>query len=306
MGGGGSGGYFSSDPNKARRELSALRTTKSAEFEAAAADALNNLLGHANNRDAGAIARHLDDIKQILENELDQVVELRFGGSVAKHTYVDGLSDVDCLVLLDRCDLAEGTPNDAKAYLARRLGESLKDAEVSEGTLAVTARFRDAEIQILPAVSCEGAVQIADPAGEQWSRIRPREFSRVLTEVNELKGRKVVPVIKLAKAIIANFPAQMQISGYHTESLAVKIFRAYEGQLAMRPMLRFFFDRAAAEVRAPIKDRTGQSVHVDDYLGRESSLERRIVSDYLARIARRMALADDTESVDQWTALFES
>jgi hypothetical protein len=306
MGGSGSGGYFSGDPNTVRRELSALRTTSSAEFEAETANALVNLLGQMNNRDVEAISRHLDDIKQIFEDELDEAVYLRFGGSVAKHTYVDGLSDVDCLVFLDKCELAEGTPNEARTYLADRLRERLEGADVSEGTLAVTARFDDAEVQILPAVSCEGAVQIADSTGNDWSKIRPREFSRVLTNVNEANGRKVVPTIKLAKAIIANFPDQMRISGYHTESLAVKIFRTYDGPQTLRSMLRAFFERAASEVRAPIKDRTGQSVHVDDYLGREGTLERRILSDYMGRIARRMALADSTQSVEQWTSMFES
>ena len=305
MGGGGSGGYFTNDPNKAKRELAARGATRSAEYETRSAETLVNLLGQLNNRNVDAISRHLDDIKRIVEDELEDVVTLQFGGSVAKHTYVDGLSDVDCLVLLDKCELAERSPTEAKKYLAERLRAGLPDAQVSEGTLAVTVRFNDAEVQLLPAISCEGAVQIADSNGKDWSRIRPREFSRVLTEINESKGRKVVPVIKLAKAIIGNMPDQLQISGYHTESLAVKIFRAYEGPETHKPMLRAFFERAAVEVRTPIKDRTGQSVHVDDYLGREGSLERRIVSNYFARIARRLALADQTESVDQLTALFE-
>lgn len=305
MGGSGGSGYFRSDPFKAKRELAAQQSSHDEAFEAECNNALLALLGAINNRNVQAINRRIAEVKGILEDELDGTVDLRFGGSVAKHTAVDGLSDVDSLVMLDKCDLADRPPDEAKAYFAQRLREALRDIPVTEGRLAVTATFPDAELQLLPAVSCRGAVQIADPDTGQWAKIKPREFTAALTDVNEAKGRKVVPVIKLAKAIIANFPESTRISGYHTESLAVKIFRGYDGPLNHKGMLREFFDKSAHEVRTPIRDRTGQSVHVDEYLGREGSLQRRIASDYFGRIGRRMALADSNRSVVLWTTLFQ-
>jgi len=305
MGGSGGGGYFSSDPKKAREELRASRSeTEVAAYEVRCNDSLLGMLGQYNNRDAGAVDRRLNEITEALNDELDGTVALRFGGSVAKHTFIDGLSDVDLLVLLDSCELADGPPSDAKTYLADRLRALVGDAEVAVGALAVTARFPDVEVQLLPAVSCRGGVQIADPKDDRWSEIRPREFTRVLTRVNEQRGGKVVPVIKLAKGIIASLPESRQITGYHTESLAVNIFRDYRGPLNHKAMLRHFFAEAAERVKAPIRDRTGQSVHVDDYLGRENSLERRILSDAFARIVRRMNNADAATSVEQWLSLF--
>ena len=70
-------------------------------------------------------------------------------------------------------------------------------------------------------------------------------------------------------------------------------------------MLRYYFDRCAVEVRTPIKDSTGQSIHVDEYLGKANSLPRMIASDYFGRISRRMALADDSWSVSYWKSLIE-
>jgi hypothetical protein len=128
----------------------------------------------------------------------------------------------------------------------------------------------------------------------------------VLSRVNDEQAGKVVPVIKLAKAIVANLPDSNRISGYHAESLAVKIFRAYTGPHDFKTMLRHYFEQAAIHSRTPIKDSTGQSVHVDDYLGKENSLERRIVSDAFSRVARRMANADLIQSVEQWTNLFDA
>jgi hypothetical protein len=304
MGGSGSGGYFSQDPFKVRRELAAQSAARNEQYEAEANDSLRQLLGNINNRNSEAISRRLQQVKDILDEELDGFILLRFGGSVAKHTYVDGFSDVDSLVLLDNCELAEESPSEAKEYLAYRLEEELTGARVRQGRLAVTVEFPDVELQLLPAISCRGAVQIADPMSDDWARIRPREFTRALTEVNAACAQKVVPVIKLAKAIIASFPEKTRLSGYHTEALAVKIFREYNGAATHKSMLRHFFEQSVAAVKSPIRDRTGQSIHVDEYLGREGSLERRIVSDNLSRIARRMAMADAAESAEQWTQLF--
>lgn len=308
MGGSGGGGYFSGDPRKALREIKEAESqTESQEFAAGANQALGSLLSDFNNRNVEAINRHLEDIKQALDEELDDgTIDLRFGGSVSKHTFVDGLSDVDSLVMLDNCDLADGSPSEAKEYLARRLREEFPGQRIETGRLAVTIHFEDAEIQLLPAVSCKGAVKIAESGRDRWAAVRPKEFATALSEVNERVGGKVVPVIKLAKAVLATLPEKQQLSGYHTESLAVDIFRGYKGPQTHKDMVKHFFEGASKRVEKPIADVTGQSTHVDEYLGKAGSLERRIVSDSLARIARRMSNADAAASVDQWTALFES
>jgi hypothetical protein len=165
-------------------------------------------------------------------------------------------------------------------------------------------RFSDAEIQLLPAISCKNHIKIADKTGRAWSLISPKEFSSAFTRINQQVGRKVVPVIKLAKAIISNLPEKHQISGYHAESLAIDIFKNYKEGLKPKVMLKHFFQAACQRVRKPIIDRTGQSVHVDDYLGPANSLERRIVSDAFDRVYRRLNNADNASSLDEWNKLF--
>ena len=305
MGGSGGGGYFSGDRNATRRAVEAAqKEARDQAYEAECNQLLTSLLANFNDRNAEAINRHLDEIKRALEKELDGTIDLKFGGSVAKHTYVDGLSDVDSLVLLDSCELADKSPEEAKDYLAGRLQERFPRTEITEGRLAVTVKFSDAEIQLLPAVSCANSVKIADQTGSTWAEIRPKEFTRVLTAVNQANGRKVVPIVKLAKGILSTLAESQQISGYHAESLAVEIFRNYKGSSQPKEMLKYYFSEGAKRLLHPIVDRTGQSVHVDEYLGRSLSLERKIVSDGFARIARKMRLADLAGSTDEWRNLF--
>jgi hypothetical protein len=303
--GGGGGGYFSGDIGPTLRNLRAAQLqTRDEEYEAETNTLLASYLSAFNDRDRDSISRRLEEIKKALEKELDGTVDLKMGGSVSKHTYVDGLSDIDSLVMLDSCELAERSPAEAKDYLAARLSERFPKTEVTEGRLAVTVRFKDMEIQLLPAVSCRDHVKIADETGERWSAIKPREFSSALTRVNQENGGKVVPVVKLAKGIISNLPEKHRISGYHAESLAVALFRTYEGPQQPKEMLKHFFSEGAKRLNEPIRDRTGQSVHVDDYLGETGSLDRRIVSDAFARIGRRMSNADASSSAEVWRALF--
>jgi hypothetical protein len=305
--GGGGGGYFGprSDPEKLKQKLrdSEARTTDAA-YEAKVAELLASLLTKYNNRNNEAINRHIEEIRKALQKELEGTVDLLFGGSVAKQTYIDGFSDIDSLVILDNCELADQSPKAAKEYFAQRIRERFPKSQVEIGKLAVTVRFSDAEIQLLPAISCKNHIKIADKTGRAWSLISPKEFSSAFTRINQQVGRKVVPVIKLAKAIISNLPEKHQISGYHAESLAIDIFKNYKEGLKPKVMLKHFFQAACQRVRKPIIDRTGQSVHVDDYLGPANSLERRIVSDAFDRVYRRLNNADNASSLDEWNKLF--
>ena len=63
-------------------------------------------------------------------------------------------------------------------------------------------------------------------------------------------------------------------------------------------MVAHFFSRAAGLVKAPILDRSGQSVYVDEYLGATNSQERRIVSQALQRVQRKLQNADAAKSGD--------
>lgn len=303
--GGGGGDYFKSDPETLRQRLrESEQGTEDTQYEAEVSNVLSALLTQYNDRDREAIDRHLDEIKKALEKDLEGTIDLLFGGSVAKHTYIDGFSDIDSLVILDSCELADGSPEAAKEYFAQQLQERFPKTKVEVGRLAVTIHFSDAVIQLLPAISCENDVKIADRTGVNWSQIKPKEFTGVLSRTNQQVGNKAVPVVKLAKAIIANLPEKQQISGYHAESLAVEIFKNYNGEQKPKAMLEYYFQKASQLLQQPIRDRTGQSVHADDYLGTPNSLERRIVSDAFSRVYRRMNNADNASSIDEWHKLF--
>lgn len=304
--GGGGGGYFGGgDIVKLQKQIQdAQDESNKTEYLAACNAFLNSLLANFNDRDDEAIGDLLDQIVAALEKKLSGTIDLRFGGSVAKHTFVDGVSDVDSLLLLDSCELADKPPSVAKKELTSILSKKFPNGSVTEGTLAITLKLGELEVQLLPAVSCKNAVKISDARGKEWSTIQPKKFTDALTSANKLLAGKLVPTIKLAKGLIATLPQHQQISGYHIEAMAIEAFKGYKGPTTPGSTLHHFFTRAAQLVLQPIRDRTGQSVHVDDRLGSSESLERKIVSGAFSRFARRMANADAAASIDDWKAMF--
>jgi hypothetical protein len=304
---GGSGGrYFPSySPEEFQDKVQqAAEAAKDDVYEAKANSLLQEYLSQFNDRDVDAINQVLEKAKAELADEFEGTIELKFGGSVAKKTYVDGLSDVDALLLLKHADAAHESPTDIKETCAARLREIFGADKVSVGQLAITVEKNGSTIQFLPALRAGEHFKISNAEGTEWSKIRPRVFADSLTKANAELGNKLVPTIKLAKAIIGQLPEQRRLTGYHVEALAIKVFEGYQGEMAPRPMLKHFFDNVGPKLQQPISDVTGQSDHVDAYLGSAQSVQRRVLADVCDRISRRLKAADGAKDLTQWRQMF--
>jgi len=303
MGGSGGRSYSRDDPNidAIRREI--REQLQQQELDAELNGFLAEQLAGFNDRDTHLVRDRLDAIEDALGDEALDVDRLLFGGSVAKHTYVDGLSDVDALVVLD----APGaSPGDLVRRFADALSKRLGSGDVltvDPGRLAVTVTYRDgSQVQLLPAVERDGRTSIASENGSSWQHIRPHKFAEKLTQVNQANGRAVVPTIKLAKAAIAGLPEAQQLSGYHVEAIAVDAFKGYDGRRDRVSMLRHLVRRAAEVVLRPTGDITGQSVHIDAHLGAADSAARRAVSAGLRRLASAL---NNAQGANDYRGLFD-
>lgn len=301
---GGSGGnYFDGkvDASDIEPKLNDPKSiAKKQELDSSVSSIIAEMLSSYNDRKE-IVDTHLKNIADILKRQLDfDSLVLKFGGSVAKHTYIDGLSDVDVLALIDKTDLSTLSPEEVKNYFHTRLKESLPKTEVDKGVLAVTVHYKDIDIQILPAVKSGDNYKIPDSSGKNWSLIKPKIFADILSKVNKDNQMKVVPTIKIAKSIITEMPEKLRLTGYHTEALAVEIFKNYTGPKTTKSMLMHFFNEAPKFISAPIKDKTGQSQFVDEYCGTTGSKKREAISQAVARIGKAMTNADTAFSLDQW------
>lgn len=304
MSGGGGGGQSLSRRDLRDLQPSQREALEQERLESDVNNLLNEQLGEINDRNTEKVEGYLDAIEEALRDQIDDVDRRLFGGSVAKHTYVDGISDIDSLVILQ--GFGDRAAPDVRSEFAEALRQRLPGgdvADISVGNLAVTVTYRDGtQIQLLPAVQQGDRLAISSPDGRSWTQIHPRSFARELTEVNQNQAGQVVPTIKLAKAIIAGLPETDRLSGYHVEALAVAAFRSYDRTRTPKAMLTHFFETAVQNVRTPVHDLTGQSRHLDEALGPAGSADRQRISESLDRIARTMQSA---RSADSWRGLLE-
>lgn len=308
MGGRGGGwGSWSRGGGEARIDRAVSAAVAASSYDADANAYLQDLLSDYNNRDSEAIRRHVETLRQAVEKDIDGETETLFGGSVRKHTYVDGLSDVDVLMVVNNSSLANASPADVLRYFEQRIADRLGSlgVTVKAGAFAVTVRYSDGtEIQVLPALRTATGIRIAASDGSWSSVVRPQEFAKKLTAVNQAQSGRVVPVIKLFKGLQTQLPLNNQLKGYHIESLAIAAFRSYDGRQTPKDMLHHFVAFASQRVQQPVQDTTGQSLHVDDYLGTSGSTDRQRVASALGRLANKLGAAEKRGSTEDLKSTF--
>lgn len=112
MGGSGGGSTFNSrspsDLSQSVRRAEAESSVR--EFESNLAGLLCELLGSCNARDTEAVRGRLEALRTALQDQIEGTFDSLFGGSVAKHTYVDGLSDIDSIIQLKGSELEGHSP----------------------------------------------------------------------------------------------------------------------------------------------------------------------------------------------------
>jgi len=308
--GGSGGGYSNSPPGELAKRIQAIAQDASqaadrGTFDTDVASVISATLAELNSRDPENIRQHLDVLKSALEKDIDGTIDLMFGGSVSKRTYAEGLSDIDALVCIDRTELADADPDTVCRYLEDKVTERLPRSVVERDGFAIRVVFSDnTVIELVPIIRRGESHLISNEKCTAWIEAHPRAFSEKLTQVNQACGNKVVPVIKLAKSVLAgSMPDNIALSGYHIESLAVAAFDGYGGPFTPKAMLVHLFSQMPNAIRTPAKDPTGQSRYLDGYLGAEGSLERLMTADAVDRVGRRMRRAESMCSVEEWRQL---
>ena len=283
----------------------AQETSEAKKLDADVNALLEDILARANERSPDQTKTYLDQLREAVSDEID-IEQLLLAGSVAKNTYVDELSDVDALAILDRQDLQGKSPQEVLTEFHRLVRSGISAADVKtikKGKMAVTVTYRDGtEIQLLPALRSGSRVSVPrhDEAG--WNETQPKVFQRALSRANQKMNGALVPTIKLVKKVMATVPRKKQLTGYHCESLALDAVKDYDGPKTPKALLLHVLDKASQRVMRPIRDTTGQSRLADEYLGKVNSANRRLASDALAGLARRLGAAT---TVDQWQGMIE-
>lgn len=305
---GGSGGYGFERRQQTRWQPPdlehSLERTHQQAAEAEVAAAFTDALAQINQIDTEALNRHKEEVFQALKSAFEEADGLRGGGSYSQHTYVNGISDIDMLFVLDAFSSSK-IPNkeNSKAVIAdmeRRLRQRFLTSKIKSGRMAVTIKFSDGlELQVLPAFRYHAGYRVPNYRGTGWTVARPHLFTQLLQQRNAEMGGKLLPCIKLAKQICEN--QGLEVKSYHLSNIAVKAFEHYTGAKSYEDMLRHFFNKAKELTATRMRDITGQGAYVDNYLTSKS--QRTALAQQLDTVEQKIARAEGNAS--EWQKLLQ-
>lgn len=261
-------------------------------------DVLDDAAKNSRERDAKSQMQYRNDAKDAINSNIDGYVDIEYGGSVSKATYVAGISDLDCRVYINHSSLVSKSPDEIKKYIARQLkSKDPKISSVKVGGMGVTVRYRDGtEMQFIPAIRTRYGYKL--PNGNRWSKVVYEDrFKRDFSRTNQKCGGTLYPLVRVIKKQNYLNPLSQQLSGHHIESVANKIFKHYpkSAPRTLEAMMDYYYRYAPRQIVHRTRDKTGQSSFVDkDKLGNPASKNRQAAARSMGRVRKILRQAQKT------------
>ena len=240
------------------------------------------------------IEKHMqyrNEAEAALNEGIDGSVDIVHAGSVAKGTYVEGISDVDNHVRINGTSLENKRPAEVKAYIRQQLSKLPNVKSVTETSKTVTVIYKDGtEMQYVPVIKTKNGYRVAD--GNRWSNVvYENRFRRDFQRTNKKCGGRLTSLIRILKTDNASDPKSQRMSGHHIEVMANRIFKQAPASKTktLMSMYGYYQQHASRHIRHRMRDVTGQYTYVDKRsLGGPDSESRRALSRRFASRARRM------------------
>jgi hypothetical protein len=186
-------------------------------------------------------------------------------GSYRRRTLIAPMrdADVDIIVALDRGYRRRG-PRAVLDLVKDILVEEYPSSKISRNGQAVTVRFSDFTVDVVPAFKTwwdNDVLDICNSGDGTWIRTNPRKHIKISSEVNDRTGGLLVPSVKMLKAW--NLAAGRPLRGFHLEVMAWKVldpgwqaswFGAGVGMGSDPDNLSRFFAEAPGRLRRRLPD----------------------------------------------------
>lgn len=260
-------------------------------------DVLDDAAKNSRERDAKSQMQHRNDAETAINSNIEGHVDIEYGGSVSKATYVDGVSDLDCRVYINHSSLASKSPDEIKRYIAKQLKSKDPRSSVKIGRMGVTVKYHDGtEMQFIPAVRTRYGYQL--PNGNRWSKVIYEErFKRDFSRTNKKCGGQLYHLVTVLKNKNNQNPSSQKLSGHHIEAMANNIFKHYpkSAPRTLGAMMDYYYRYAPRQVVHRTRDKTGQSSFVDkEKLGGPASKNRQAVARHMGRVRKILQQAQKT------------
>ncbi len=245
------------------------------------------------NLQASTVASRQTNVRNELANEM-AVIDSFLVGSYKRNTMISPLSkaDVDVFMVMDSSYFE---PNGQASFLdkvKRAMARSYNNSDISRNGQAVTIRFTDFTVDIVPAFNRQGGgYLIPDSIMKRWISTNPKQHISLWSDLNRERNGYFIPVVKMLKCWNRSHSAKFR--SFHLECVARSIFNM-AGIKNYPSAIKYFFDQARWHF-THVADPAGYGGNVADYLDTQAKKDEII-------IRLESASTKATEAIDYATA----
>ena len=264
---------------------------------------------------AETVSTRQKSVREVVEAGLS-VTDSFLAGSYMRSTMIAPLTeaDIDIFILLDTRYFHHYTngQNRGQAGLLDLLKQTLrktytKTPDISRNGQAVTIRFSDFMVDVVPAFHRQGGgYLIPDSIRQCWISTDPKKHVEVFEEANATHNGDFVPLVKMIKAWNRNTGGHFR--SFHLEVLALHVFNNVT--ISDFPSgVRYFFDKCREKMKMQAPDPAGYSGDVGNYISTQAQIQE--ATERLQTALERAVRAEDyarrehiADAMEQWGKIF--
>lgn len=213
---------------------------------------------------AETVATRQKNVRDVVEAGMD-VLDTFLTGSYRRNTMIGPLkeADVDIVIVLDPKYYNASDPAALLDRVKRVLRESYTTPGISGNGQAVTIRFSDFKVDVVPAFyRTGGGYLIPDSERGTWIPTDPKAHVALWTTANKAHNDDLVPVIKMLKGWNKS---RDLLRSFHLETLILKVLDGIRID-SYPSAARYFFDKAQEKIWMKVADLAGYSDDVAAYI----------------------------------------
>ena len=180
-----------------------------------------------------SIDASFNNLKRILtaEDSPLSVKEVFMNGSYVRRTIIRPIEDIDVFAVIEASDYSkDGFDPKCNTVLDKfkRYLESKADykGKCRQSRPCITIDLADKHIDVLPSIRKNDYLLIPSPDLSYWMETRPKEHTKQLQQVNDMRNSKVKHVVMAIKSWKKN--NDLKIASFHVEQIAIHVFNIYD------------------------------------------------------------------------------
>lgn len=225
---------------------------------------------------ASTVSTRQTNVREVVEAGLE-VLDSFLAGSYSRSTMIAPLkkADVDIFMVLDakywnNYNGQNGGQAGLLDLVKRTLKKTYTTPDISRNGQAVTIRFSDFIVDVVPAFNRQGGgFLIPNSVSQTWISTDPKKHISLITESNKAHNNDLVPLVKMIKAW--NRSNGDFFNSFHLEVMALEILNNVT--ISNFPSgLRYFFDKGREVVKKQNADPAGYGGDVGAYINSQQKI----------------------------------